>query len=40
MIVQVLIRAVIILAMTVGLSRPVQAQKAVIILNVSYDPDA
>jgi sulfate/thiosulfate transport system substrate-binding protein len=38
MIVQVLIRAVLLLAMTVGLGASAQAQKNVTLLNVSYDP--
>lgn len=38
MIVKVLIRAVIILAMTMVLSIPAQAQKSITLLNVSYDP--
>jgi len=38
MIVQVLIRAVLLLTMTVGLGASAQAQKNVTLLNVSYDP--
>ena len=38
MIVQVLIRAVLLLAMTVGLGASAQAQKSITLLNVSYDP--
>lgn len=38
MIVKVLIRAVVALAMILSLSAPVQAQKNITLLNVSYDP--
>jgi sulfate transport system substrate-binding protein len=38
MIVQVLIRAVLLLAMAVGLGASAQAQKSITLLNVSYDP--
>jgi sulfate transport system substrate-binding protein len=38
MIIKVLIRVVVVLVMTLSLSAPAQAQKAVTILNVSYDP--